>query len=260
MKDAQQLFVKTFATSLARFISMGDFLTVSHSLLKSGAPAVHADSLQTVQEIFEGPDSDRFFTDGEYVRSAAGGTNAIAQHASLSRLKKFRTTTDSAAFVFAHSILDAALYDYCRCTALADPGRWARLIPDKKIVLLRVLQEPANQILLDVVKDYVQNLERQSMVHKTDKLMQVCSPDREIDPPDDYSFDRTRLESLDKARHKIVHGSGPANWTSARDDIWYLQQTSVYFMALLNHTFDFRMDPKEFLRLLFGNDNATSEP
>ena len=65
----------------------------------------------------------------------------------------------------------------------------------------------------------------------------------------DYTFDRNRLEKLDDLRHEAVHGSDPlVALEDGDDDVWFLQKTAFYLMALVNMRYDTRIDPNLMLR------------
>jgi hypothetical protein len=50
----------------------------------------------------------------------------------------FQKAVDLASIVFAHSIFDGVVFDYCRVTALAAPEAWAQCIEKKEFTLKKL--------------------------------------------------------------------------------------------------------------------------
>ena len=53
-------------------------------------------------------------------------------------VKDFRRTLHASTLVFAHSILDAAVFDTIRICAMAVPDEWVNILGNRKVVLRRL--------------------------------------------------------------------------------------------------------------------------
>jgi hypothetical protein len=94
------------------------------------------------------------------------------------------------------------------------------------------------------LKDYVVQLERESLLTKADLLFARCKPEAKWSPMNNYEYDRKRLEYLDDFRHNIIHGDGLGmELKNADDEVDYLMRTALYFMGLVNLRYGFKMAP-----------------
>jgi hypothetical protein len=63
-----------------------------------------------------------------------------------------------------------------------------------------------------------------------------------------YVFDRVRVKRFDDQRREIVHGKALGKplelFQVADESLFYMQQTGMYFMGLLNFKFNLRIDPQ----------------
>ena len=96
---------------------------------------------------------------------------------------------------------------------------------------------------------FLDDLEKESLIKKVDKLFQICQPHNDYAPIKDYKFSKERLLALDKNRHDIVHKDIPIKpLPGGDDDIWFLFQTTMYLMGLVNMKFGLKMDPMKTIR------------
>jgi hypothetical protein len=176
---------------------------------------------------------------------ASGGVEGMGKSMAENQLKMFKTAIDAASLVFAHSVVDSSLLDFLRVTVAHNHLDWSAFVDDKQIAVSAVQGKTYDDIVKDKVREYVESLDRQSLLMKIDRMFQVCRPPAGFEPMNDYKFDRGRLEKLDKLRHDIVHGPGPVTpLENSDDEIWYLHKTTFYFFAMVNERYDTRIDPK----------------
>lgn len=178
----------------------------------------------------------------------SGGIEKYGRDSAIQFIGQLESFIDNSSLVFAHSILDDILLDYCKASALADYTQWLKFVKEKKIPLGDFIQNDLHVILHSKVQEYVANLERDSLMVKNDKLFEVCKIDDTFKPPRDYQYDRKRLAELDKLRHDIVHKSDETIIIpDINNDLWYLQQTAVYYMSMVIHAFGLNIDPENLM-------------
>ncbi len=159
--------------------------------------------------------------------------------------RDFFLNVDAASLIFAHSVLDDAALQFCRVTAEASPNMWERFVREKKISLKEVRNSTYESLFRQKLDDYFNKLERESLMAKVQKMFEVCQPDANFRPIREFSYDKSRLESLDKLRHDIVHGTGPvAGLPNGDDDIRFMQSCLSYLMMLVHERFGVQIDER----------------
>lgn len=212
--------------------------------MAGAAPHVYEEWLGFAHQLFNDPSYDKMFVDKQEVLKATGGIEAMGKNMAENQLSMYKTAVDAASLVFAHSIVDSAVLDFLRVTVAQNHMDWFRFIEQKKIPLSSLMTDSFDDIAKGKVLEYLDTLDRESLLMKVDRLFSVCRPGPDFKPMDDYTFDMGRLEKLDRLRHEIVHGSGPVTRLEhGDDDIWFLQKTCFYFFALVNMRYDTRLDP-----------------
>ncbi len=164
------------------------------------------------------------------------------------QMSKFQKSVDAGSLIFAHSVLDAVAFDYCRVTALVSPLSWERFVDQKPIKLQEFRNQAYEALLKAKIDEYFQVLDRSPLLTKVDRLFEVCKPPDKFSPLRDYEFNRDRLAALDTNRHAVVHKLTLANpLPRGDDDIWFLMSTANYVMAMINERFGLRIDPTKFI-------------
>ena len=118
-----------------------------------------------------------------------------------------QASIDAASIVFTHSVVDATALDYCRVTALVAPRDWESSVDQRQVKLTDFRGKDYDQVLRQKLDEFFEQLERESLLKKTDLLFAKCQPPKDWAPIGHYQFDRERLQKLDEVRHEIVHGS-----------------------------------------------------
>jgi hypothetical protein len=185
----------------------------------------------------------------------------VADALAQGETKNSSVALDAASLVFAHSILDDAAFQYCRVTAMVSQSSWERFALDKKIKLGEARDQDYGSLLAQKTEECLNKLERESLLLKIGKLFEVCQPDANFKPMGVYSYDRERLENLDKLRHSIVHGSGPVHkLPNGDDDIQFMDLTAMYLMMLVNARFGVQIEGRELDRIVLqSSEEATKE-
>lgn len=242
--EAEDLFSRTWFRTLDRFFMILSFRKVAAMGLPLASVEVLRESTEGVNDLMTNPENDKFFLDKEGAIKAGGGVDAMATQMANKQLANFESAKDAASLVFAHSILDAAALDYCRVTSVVSRSSWAALVQKKKLELQEIREATYDQILQEKVEEYLQALDRQSLLTKIDRLFAVCKPPEKFAPIRDYEFDRVRLTDFDNIRHEIVHGEVPNKPLPNGDaDIWFLLSSANYLMAIVNEGFGLKVNP-----------------
>jgi hypothetical protein len=160
--------------------------------------------------------------------------------------KAYGGSVDAASLVFMHSGLDGAIHDLCRVTALVDPQQWQSFIDNQQERLAVIRTKGYEAVARERLNAFVDTLSRESLIKKTDRLFQVCPPDRAYSRKG-YRFDRERLVTLDGLRHDIVHGDRPrAPIDDVAAAIDFMHETGLFFFGMVNHRYGLKLDPRYF--------------
>lgn len=170
---------------------------------------------------------------------------AAAGIATQAAFESVTALVDSASLVFAHSVFDATLSDYCHVCALRDPLRFVDLLGDRKVSLIDSQRESRYGILWRAVESYLAQIERESIIKKSNVLHQLTKPDKSFfaTGPIDFTYSVPRLETIDELRHQAVHG---LNFTRQIPDLGehvvYLLRAIFYFVRILHFRFGLQID------------------
>ena len=249
MAEANNLFTESFSSCNSRFAAIFSFREISLLGLPYATTHIYDQSLQYANELFNDPQHDNLFTDKQGLIDEIGGIEGLGAQMTQDQTKAYTASVDAASLVFAHSVIDSAALNYCHCCALANPQDWEKFVAKKKISVEEIKGLSYDDILKKKVNDYINSLDKESLLTKADRLFQVCSPPRDFSPLDNFCYDRDRLLKLDRMRHEIVHKSSTIPLLpNGNDDIWFLQQSDNYLMALVNSKFDLKINPAHFIK------------
>jgi hypothetical protein len=63
-----------------------------------------------------------------------------------------------------------------------------------------------------------------------------------------YAFDKKRIKQFDDQRHEIIHGRALGRpltlFQVSEKNLFYLQQTGLFFMGLVNFRYRLQVNPK----------------
>lgn len=175
------------------------------------------------------------------------GLALIASETARGIVRSAQAGVNAAIAVFAHSVVDAAAFGYCKVSRFAEPEAWVQVV-EKRGVELGLVRGQTYETLRDTLLDtYFEQLERESLLKKVDLLHARCPPAAEWPS---YKFDRKVLLRLDALRHDIIHGDAllkqVPNFGLMETD--YLMRTCWYFLWLVNKS-DLRLDPAAIMKL-----------
>ena len=259
MSQAEDVFAETFVNTLKGWSLVHSFRQVAAVGASHVVPQIERGWMEALNEfdaegVFEKilvpPDGatqgvkEKFF-------EVAGGLPAMAQKMASGQMADHSYATDAASLVFAHSIVDSAAYDCCRTTGLISPDDWESAVEKKTFTLKDIKGEAYETLRERKLEKYFLRLERKSLLHKLAALRRVCKPPAGFSNMKGYSYDEGRISELDTLRHKVVHGGRVVQPLPNGDaDIWYLLQTSMHLMILVNHRFGITIDEVHFKRAM----------
>lgn len=252
MESPEELFTQAYNGIMSRFTAVYSLRRVANLGMPAATPKIYADCLAFAHQMFHDPQYEGMILDKKGSLQA-GGIEGMSKSMANNQLSMFKAAVDSASLVFAHSIVDSAALEFLRVTAAHNHLDWARLIEKKQISVSELKDLTYDDIVKGKVAQHIDLLDRQSLLTKVDHLFRICKPEPNFEPMNDYKFDRDRLEKLDCLRHDIVHGSGPvAALEDGDNDVWFLQKTALYFMALVNMRYDTRINLKLLVQPKIG--------
>src|SRR5579863_9012521 len=128
---AQELFDQTFG----RTMKVQSFIWSFQLYMVHGAPsAVEAIAYQAekaARDLIAGPN----FGTEEDQKAALAGLDSQVRGATLGTIHDAHAAAEAACIVFAHSMIDAAVLDYCRVAAMLDVEDWLPEILTEKVTL-----------------------------------------------------------------------------------------------------------------------------
>jgi hypothetical protein len=239
--EAEQIFDRGFMSLMTNFTSIRSFRKVIKRGIPAVEPELRREDLTFLTGLLRSAVGNRYFADPQkilrdhrHVELAKLTTDTILQTTS--------NATDAASIIFGHAILDAALFDFCTACAILAPFDWLRFIGSRKITLDELHKHPELDLLGDILVAALEELERESLLKKADRLYALCQPPAGHQGVIDYTYDRERLEEIDRLRHDIVHRIKIKDPIPKCDELLlYLDQTGFHLMSLPNHKYDLRL-------------------
>lgn len=235
-----------------RWCLIGSFRQFSSSGLSAALKDASKVNQQFLQQLTSDTDWADIFKDKSSFMERLepiGGVNGLSKLIVGKQADDYLSAIDAASLIFAHSVIDEAVFDYCRLAADAFPNDWIRYIKERKVSIKELVGSSSSTVIQKKVAEYALSLNMESLPRKVDILFAVCKP------PKDWAifengeiFDMKRLKKLDRLRHAIVHGRSKAKrLPKGDDDILFLRKVAYVAMGLLNFKYNFRLDTKRAL-------------
>ena len=93
----------------------------------------------------------------------------VAEAAS-STIQDAQAAASAACLVFAHSMLDGAIDDYCRVSTLLSPSDWKDFVEQETITLAEAKESTFDDLLRKTVADYLKKFRKNSLPNKIEAL------------------------------------------------------------------------------------------
>lgn len=215
--------------------------------LESATAKLYASNVQFVQdELVSGDFKHLLKNPDAFVRE--GHDSALIKAMTEGAAGSFEQSLDSAALVFAHSILDAAVHDCLWISAFSAPRDWMEFVGKRSILLSELETRSPAEHLTVAVSGELDRLERESLLKKVDRLFQLCKPKKQTYLTNGFRFDRDRLEKLDALRHAIVHTPGRRRqFPELADDLDFLRKSGLHLVVMLSETYVAGLNTQELL-------------
>jgi len=243
---ASILYTRVFTVLLTRWQMMSTFLRVAELGATSAEQQLGFENLLFAKRLVDGPDFDRFFKDKTGFLAFFGGEAGLAQKLTAEQVSSARSASAAAALVFAHSALDLCVSDLCRVAALCRPTDWDDWIGSRKVAFAEARASPLGDIRQSLVEKALDEIVRQSLLTRTDRMFALCKPAIGTTILRDFSFDRNRLERLDTLRHEVVHGIGnESRVTDIDGEIEFLHKTGLFLASMVHLSYGVQVDPAQ---------------
>jgi hypothetical protein len=168
----------------------------------------------------------------ELIGGFDGGVDKAVQHQRSSLLD----TVDAASLVFMHSMLEDLVYECLQISMQQRPERWDHRLARKKIELRDIQSSSYEAIREGLLDRELKRIKKAPLLENVDCLLEVAQPDQLSH--EGYTYDRSRLESIDRRRHLIVHESGPTPVPDIAEELQYLEDTAYNLLAMAATEFD----------------------
>lgn len=161
--------------------------------------------------------------------------------ASTTARKSASLMNNAGCLVFGHSIFDRVVTESIRICHVADPNCLLKYINDKKIKLSSVLSDDPVDIKDDLSKHYIEELNRESIEKRLNKLFCICSPHAGHKAQPSYEFSMDRIRDIDSLRQDCIHGVIPElSDTDISDTLDYLFLTFGFIVWMLHLKYDLK--------------------
>lgn len=160
-------------------------------------------------------------------------------------MKNASTGLDAACIVFAHSALDAHLFDCLSAVSAVAPEMWRERLNKRKVSLAEIESDGHQAVYESALADDLARLERESIVVKMNELFARCPGAANAERPHGYEWDLENLRRIDGLRHEIVHGGRIAvalDKDQVERDFDYLLSTGMFALHIAKHCYGSKLD------------------
>jgi hypothetical protein len=190
------------------------------------------------------PMMQEIFAPGSKALEVMGGLPGAVKIMAGNQITSYMNAVTTAALIFAHSILDAAVIDFCRLIAEIAPKSWDPWLDTKTIRFEQVRSSSVEAIRSQLLESFLDQLEREALPRRIEKLLAVCKPSATTLNSEGYIFDLARIRRVDDQRHRLMHGGAPApTMQELEEEVRYLEATTYRLMSCLFEPFDIYPDP-----------------
>lgn len=243
MTEAEKLFNQVFKRWTERQSFILSFRVTSDQGIEAARQKVRAEKVRFVNDLIQGGEYDKLFLDkARFIQAMP--PEKLVEKMTEATVRHAQVAVDAASIIFAHSFLDGAAFDYCRVTALVAPRDWESVLDQRQIKLSEARELGYDEALRKKLDEYLEQLERESLLKKADLLFARCLPPEKWSPMRTYTYDRDRLKRLDDYRHEIIHGDSIEHGIkNASEEVDYMSRTVLFLMGLVNLRYKLMIDP-----------------
>jgi hypothetical protein len=247
---ATQLYSEIYSALSGRWQETLSFRKVAELGLPSAAREAELANTGAAEEFLNDSENDLLFLSKQGFIDYVGGAAGVGKTMTAAQLGAFCSAVDAASLVFVHSAVDAAVSDLCRLAALIAPNDWMPWLNNATLSLAEAKARPIDELISAKLASLVERLDREALLFRVDRLFAICQPPVGFAPLNDYTYDRARVEQLDKLRQSIVHRpeSARAPIPDCEDSLRFLFRTGLFLWSMLNAKYGVRMDPLHDLK------------
>ena len=250
---AEELFTEVLARRVHAEAVINSFREVAKAGLPSAAKVLSIRYAAFMQYMLTDEQYDKLFLDKEKF-IASGSADLMASQMTEKAIRNANVSVDAASIVFAHAVVDDAALSYLKVTFLAAPAEWEGFVENKKVELRELKSKDPNRVFEEASLRKLEDLEWESLPKKLDLLHALCKPPQKFAPVNSYTYDRGRIERIDKLRHDLIHGAAfGQELAAAEGDLDYLLRTHSYMLSLVNERYGLRVDPLKMAQLVGGS-------
>lgn len=148
----------------------------------------------------------------------------IGQRSATESVNVTQNAVAAACLVFAHSLADGAVADFCMVAADFDRTYWLQFVETQTLTIRQVVKEEPDVLLRFVIRKKIREM---SLPKKMKYLVANAGAHAKVDYHA-FIYDRQRLAELDQVRHRVIHGEGVALNIETKDSQDFFYNVIVY--------------------------------
>ncbi|HEX6903902.1 MAG TPA: hypothetical protein VF789_29595 [Thermoanaerobaculia bacterium] len=219
---------------------MKALLSTTSISLPAAREEVLRESVSNLQFLASRSPLKEIFSPGSKAFEAMGGFAGTVKVMAENQLTFYLNAVTTAALIFSHTVLDAAVTDFCRVIAEESPESWDSLLDNKTAKFEQVRSSGVDAIRCQLLDSLLNQLDRESLPRRIERLLGICKPSDLILNSEGYTFCAERIRRIDDWRHQLVHHSGAVAPTmeEVREEVDYLEVTTYRLMSCLFERFE----------------------
>lgn len=209
-------------------------LSTASISLPAAREEVRRESAANLQFLLNHSPMKEVFFPGSKAFEAMGGFSGAATTMADNQVSFYLNAVSTAALIFSHSVLDAAVTDFCRVIAEEAPERWDSSLDGKTAKFEQVRSLNVETIRRQLLDSFLDQLDREPLPRRIERLIGICKPPGETLNSEGYTFDAERIRLIDDRRHRLVHSGATApSLEEVRGEVEYLEATTFRLMSCL---------------------------
>jgi hypothetical protein len=239
---ADQRLLRAFGEMFININQLQTFYTTTKDLLETGKDHVEQKTIKLAKEELAKPEWQRFCS----IRSLEDvpGLTDLALRAAAGRsIRISQQVIDSAALVFAHTILDGALTECCYVSFEASPSDWFGFVENRKVELAELQRDSADNLRHKKALELVKQMGRESMAKRLELLHRICVPRLNGEKPMTHWIAVEELDRFDRLRQDIIHIRGFAQAIpGVQDEVMFSMLVSTSAFVLVGKAYGLTAD------------------
>lgn len=202
--SANERYLATFGHFILNFLNLEAFYSTATKALDFAAPQTRKEWRAGAQQSMRSAElqktmAHKLVGNEEFMKQFSDG---MADRS----VRLAKQTVDSAALVFAHTLLDGALSECCHISFLADPAPWCALVENRKVEVSRLKSKGVQAVSEELALEHVCQLERETMNKRLEVINALCVPRLGKAGIPTAWLKHEALRDFDLLRQRIIHG------------------------------------------------------